>query len=135
VGNLPATALAQELEGAIVVARDVPERYAFLPGAGEALTVKTAPFLDVWAGINPGKPIPDAAADAIAAKTTGSTLNTRDLGIDSADAFRLEAGSTGLNPSHAQGSGVGALVGQAVAGGMGSLQSGLGQMQSALRPQ
>jgi hypothetical protein len=135
VGNLCATAHAQELEGAIVVARDVPERYAFLPGTGEALTVKTAPFLDVWAGINPGKPIPDAAADAVAAKTTGPTLNIQDLGINSADAIRLEAGSTALSQSHAQGSGVGALVGQAVGGGISSLQSGLGQMQSALRPQ
>ena len=134
-GALPTTALAQEVEGAIVVARDVPERYAFLPGSGEALTVKTAPFLDVWAGINPGKPIADAAADSVAARTTGPETGTQALGNNPAAAFRLETGSAALNQSHAQGSGVGGLVGQAVDVGMSSLRSGLDQMQSALRPQ
>ncbi len=135
LGTLSTTALAQETEGVLVVARDVPERYAFLPGSGQALTVKTAPFLEVWAGIGPGAPIPDAAADAVAARTTGPDTGMQALGIDSADAIRLEANSTSLSQSHAQGSGVGALVGQAVGGGMGSLRSGLDQMQSALQPQ
>lgn len=135
LGTLSSTALAQDTEGVIVVARDVPERYAFLPGSGEALTVKTAPFVEIWAGINPGKPIPDSAADAVAAKTTGPSLGLQDLGNNPAAAFRLETSSGALNQSHAQGSGVGGLVGQAVDGGISSLRSGLDQMQSALRPQ
>ena len=134
LGAVPAAGVAQDTEGVLVVGRDVPERYAFLPGTGEALTVKTAPFVDVWAGINPGKPITDSAADAVAAKTTGPRLGPQDFGGDAA-AFQLETGSAALNQSHAQGSGVGGLVGQAVDGGMSSLRSGLDQIQSALRPQ
>lgn len=135
LGALPTAGLAQDSEGVLVVGRDVPERYAFLPGTGEALTVKTAPFVDVWAGINPGKPITDSAADAVAAKTTGPRLSPEDFGTNPAAAFRLETGAAALNQSHAQGSGVGGLVGQAVDGGMSSLRSGLDQIQSALRPQ
>ena len=135
LGALPTAALAQDTEGVIVVSRDVPERYAFLPGTGEALTVKTAPFLDVWAGINPGSPITDSAADAVAAKTTGPRLNPKDFTGDPSAALRLEGGASALTQSHAQGSGVGGLFGQAVDGGMSSLHSGLDQIQSALRPQ
>lgn len=133
-GAVSTTAVAQQAEGVIVIARDVPERYAFLPGSGEALTVKTAPFVDVWAGMNPGEPISNSAADAIAAKTTSPNPRWQYLASDSAAAFRLETDSSVPNQSHAQGSGVGGLIGQAVDGGMSSLRSGLDQMQSALRP-
>jgi hypothetical protein len=132
IGIQAAPALAQEVEGGIVVARDVPERYAFLPGSGEALVVKTAPFLDVWAGISPGAPIPDSAADSVAAKTTSPGQDIHDMKFASADALRLEGNASALHQSSAQGSGIGALVGQSVDSGISSLHSGLGQLQTAL---
>jgi hypothetical protein len=134
LGALSTAAAAQQAEGVIVVARDVPERYAFLPGSGEALTVKTAPFVEVWAGINPGRPISNSAADAIAARTTSRNPRLQYLGSDFATALRLETNPSVSNQSNSQRSGVGTLVGQAIDGGMGSLRSGLDQMQSALRP-
>ena len=132
IGSFPAALQAQEVQGAIVVARDVPERYAFLPGSGEALTVQTAPFVNIWSGISLGDPIPDAAADAVAAKTTGPDNAMRGVRLESLDIDSASREPGVGNQATSQAGGVGALVAQALDNGMSSLHTGLDQMQSAL---
>ena len=132
-GLLPAPLHAEELEGAIVVARDVPTRHAFLPGTGEPLIVKTAPFLDVWGAINPGEPLTDGEAETIVGRwhTRGLAINDLDkanhLAADSA-----AVSAAGLDRGGSAGAGIGGLVSEALDSGLGSLQVGLGEMRAAV---
>ena len=133
---LPHLAHGQELQGAIVVSRDVPERYAFLPGAGEALTVKTAPFGDVWSGTNPAKVLSDVEAEnVVGQQTPGPGLLPHGFGHpDNLGAAHSGVAAGGTDRSGSFASSVGGVVGQSLETGLGALKTGLGQMQSALGP-
>lgn len=129
-----APAAAQEqTDGVIIVARDVPDGYAFLPHAGSALTVKTAPFADIWGGIFPGQAMTDAQTDQVSSDAAppdwqGTSANNLDIRrLSTLDAARSDVGS-----SSAQASGVGGIVSSTVNSGMQSLQSGLSQLQTAM---
>ena len=131
--GLPIATHAQEIEGAIIVARDVPTRHAFLPGSGEPLVVNTAPFVDVWGGISPGTPMNDHEADAVVGRFDKRHQTAADLdrmGRFAPDAVAMDA--TSLNGGGSAQSGIGGIVGQALDSGLGSLKAGLDQVQSVL---
>lgn len=126
------TFAAAAQDGEIVVARDVPAGYAFLPHAGEALTVQTAPFLDVWGAVAPSGTMSDAdtakvLSDAAPLDAIGSQAGQFDL--SRADDIRARGDLAG---SAVPTSGVGSLVSGTVNSGMQSLQTGLAQLQTAL---
>lgn len=126
------TFAAAAQDGVIIIARDVPAGYAFLPHGGEALTVKTAPFLDVWGDVAPSGTMSDAAT----AKVSSDAAPLDAIGSQAGQFDPSRAGDIRARGDFAGSavptSGVGALVSGTVNSGMQSLQGGLAQLQTAL---
>ena len=134
--GLNTDAQAQDVDGHIVVMRDVPTRHAFLPKSGDALIVKTAPFEEVWGGISPGKVLSDAEASSVVGQGNALGPGSREaLSYDMIKGGDVGIGAATLDRGHSAGSGLAGIVGQSLDTGLGALRTGLGQVQSVVGSQ